>query len=107
MNNQARLRYRLPVMATRHLPLCLVIALAGGCAQTDTRDLQDFIATQKKAALGVKLEPPPEVRPYQPFTYNAQGYKDPFIPASFAQRQVIVEQPDHQHGPPSQPGPRA
>lgn len=80
--------------AWRRAPAWLAVVLAVGCVREDTQDLQEFIAATKNTALGVKLEPPPEIKPYQPFTYNAQGFKDPFVLSSFAQQQVIVEQPE-------------
>jgi type IV pilus assembly protein PilP len=78
----------------RWLSMVSTLALLAGCGPTDLQDLQDFVAKTKAAAPGVKLEQPPEIEPYQPFTYNAQGFKDPFVPSTFAQQQIVVEQPE-------------
>ena len=79
----------------RAVPLYTAIALLAGCGQADRQDLQKFVADQKAASPGMKLEPLPEIEPYQPSAYNAQGLKDPFVPSTFArQQQIFVEQPE-------------
>lgn len=75
----------------------LVVMLGGlpGCGQPELQDLQSFVAKAKGSAPQTKLEPPPEVKPYQPFMYTAQSLKDPFVPALFAQQPtVVVQQPE-------------
>jgi type IV pilus assembly protein PilP len=43
----------------------------------------------------LKLDPLPEVTPYRPFTYAAQGLKDPFAVSDFARQETaLVEQPE-------------
>ncbi|MBE2294679.1 MAG: pilus assembly protein PilP [Phycisphaerales bacterium] len=64
------------------------IALAG-CTQHDMTDLQQFVATTKRTTPVKKPDPPPEIKPYTPFTYTAQGIKDPFIVAPFAQEEEL------------------
>lgn len=80
-------------MSLRRSLLAVTIAgLVAGCGEADLEDLRQFVATTKASSPGKKLEPPPDVEPYRPFTYTAQGLKDPFAPSAFAQRQVVVEE---------------
>ena len=93
--NLPRLLFPYLLNRWRAVPLYTAMALLAGCGQADIQDLQKFVADQKAAAPGMKLEPPPVIEPYQPFAYNAQGLKDPFIPSTFAQQQqTFVEQPE-------------
>lgn len=55
----------------------LAVALAG-CHGRDA-DLDSFIR-DTKASPGGRVEPLPEVKPYQAFTYSAQGMRSPFVP---------------------------
>ncbi len=69
-------------MKMKHwLVLFGVLALAG-CGPEEFDDLQDFVKNSGKDMRG-KIEPPPEVKPYEPFTYdNSAGLPDPFKPRS-------------------------
>ncbi len=49
-----------------------------GCSGRDA-DLDSFIHATKGSA-GGRVEPLPEVKPYQAFTYAAQGMRSPFVP---------------------------
>jgi type IV pilus assembly protein PilP len=59
---------------------CVVLfALAlVGCRGRDA-DLDSFIQ-ETKASPGGRVEPLPEVKPYQAFSYSAQGMRSPFVP---------------------------
>ncbi len=61
----------------------LVCALMGGLAACSSADdqLSSFIAETKKQA-GGRVEPLPEVKPYQSFVYSAASLRSPFLPAS-------------------------
>jgi type IV pilus assembly protein PilP len=50
-----------------------------GCGGGSTEDLQTFVAETGKDMQG-KIEPLPEVKVYEPFTYNAFDLPDPFKP---------------------------
>jgi len=50
-----------------------------GCGGESHQDLRAWMADQGKAQKG-KLEPLPQVKPYEPFTYNAFDLPDPFKP---------------------------
>ena len=61
----------------------LACALAGGllaCSSADD-ELSRFISETKKQA-GGRVEPLPEVKPYQSFAYAAATMRSPFLPAS-------------------------
>ena len=60
------------------LCLCSVLAL-GACGGSGHPDLDVWMKEQGKSAKG-KLEPLPQIKPYDPFTYNAFDLPDPFKP---------------------------
>ena len=55
---------------------CLLLA---GCGGEGYKDLRDWMAEQGKGAKG-KLDPLPQMKPYEPFAYNAFDLPDPFKP---------------------------
>jgi len=67
---------------TRILTLLLLIAGAGiaGCA-SDMDDLDRYV-NEVKARPGGRIEPLPEITPYEVFTYvaDAEGLRSPFVP---------------------------
>jgi type IV pilus assembly protein PilP len=58
--------------------LFLMLGLAG-CGAGSMDDLQTFVAETGKDMQG-KIDPLPEVKVYEPFTYNAFDLPDPFKP---------------------------
>ncbi len=64
-------------MMKRLMPL-LVLALVAGCSSKDA-DLDRFIAQTKQEQPG-GVDPLPEVKPYETFTYTAQTMRSPFVP---------------------------
>ena len=54
-------------------------ALLAGCGGESHQDLRAWMQEQGKGARG-KLDPLPQVKPYEPFTYNAFDLPDPFKP---------------------------
>ena len=64
-------------MMKRLMPL-LVLALVAGCSSKDDA-LDSFIAQTKQEQPG-GVDPLPEVRPYETFTYTAQTMRSPFVP---------------------------
>ena len=62
----------------RTLGLAAVVVLAG-CGGESHQDLRDWMAEQGKGVKG-KLDPLPQMKPYEPFTYNAFDLSDPFKP---------------------------
>ncbi len=61
------------------LPVVLVASLLGGCGGESHEDLRAWMRDQGKNARG-KLDPLPQIRPYEPFAYNAFDLPDPFKP---------------------------
>ncbi len=60
------------------IPLFLLLMLAG-CGQGEFNDLKAFVKNSG-ANLRGRVEPTPEVKPYEPFTYNDFELTDPFNP---------------------------
>ena len=70
-------------MATRLIPaLAAGALLLGGCS-SDMDDLDRYI-NEVKARPGGRIEPLPEITPYEIFTYTAdvEGLRSPFVPDS-------------------------
>ena len=53
--------------------------LLTGCSGNDFNDLQVFMEETRARPAG-RIEPLPEVRPYEAFTYNASSLRSPFMP---------------------------
>ena len=53
--------------------------LVAGCSGESHQDLRAWMQEQGKGSKG-KLDPLPQVKPYEPFTYNAFDLPDPFKP---------------------------
>jgi len=62
----------------RLAPVLLALGLAG-CGGGSMDDLQTFVAEAGRDMQG-KIEPLPQVKVYEPFTYNAFDLPDPFKP---------------------------
>lgn len=64
----------------RLIHLVLAAILLSGCGGEEFEDLRDFVKNAGADMRG-KIEPPPEVKPYEPFAYdNAKNLPDPFKP---------------------------
>ncbi|HRD48254.1 MAG: pilus assembly protein PilP [Candidatus Competibacter sp.] len=72
----------------------VMVAVLAGCAQPDLAEVQRFVETTKRTTPVKKLDPPPEIKPYTPFAYTAQGGKDPFVVAAWAGEEVLGDIPD-------------
>lgn len=70
--------------------LALALGLLAGCADRDMSDLRNFVETTKRTTPIKKPDPPPEIKPYEPFAYTAQGLKDPFVVSPFAQEEELL-----------------
>ncbi len=84
----ARFRPDSTAVSSSLMVVALTAALAG-CAQQDLTDLQRFVEQTKRETPVRKPDPPPEIKPYTPFSYTAQGIKDPFLVAPFAQEEEL------------------
>lgn len=63
----------------KRLASIIIVVGLSGCGGGDMEDLQIFVAETGKDMQG-KIEPLPEVKVYEPFTYNAFDLPDPFKP---------------------------
>lgn len=60
--------------------MMFVTLLLAGCGGEEFQDLRDFVKNAGADMRG-KVEPPPEIKPYEPFNYdNATAIQDPFKP---------------------------
>lgn len=66
-------------MNRRVFPMLVAVVMLAGCGGESHQDLRSWMAEQGKGARG-KLEPLPQIKPYDPFAYNAFDLPDPFKP---------------------------
>ena len=66
-------------MSRRALVALASAALLAGCGPSNHQDLIDWMAAQGKGMRG-HLDPIPQIKPYEPFTYNDFDLPDPFKP---------------------------
>jgi len=64
--------------SARHLLAALVVVLAG-CGGDEHSDLKQELANLTKDMRG-RVDPLPQVKPYEPVPYTAEGQVDPFRP---------------------------
>jgi type IV pilus assembly protein PilP len=67
-----------PLARIAVLAVALVAGLVSGCSGRDA-DLDRFIDATKKEP-GGRVEPLPEVKPYEAFAYTDQELRSPFVP---------------------------
>jgi type IV pilus assembly protein PilP len=67
-----------PRAALRIAMLAAAVLLAG-CGGDSHQDLRNWMAEQGKGQKG-RLDPLPQIKPYEPFAYNAYDLPDPFKP---------------------------
>lgn len=66
-------------MSARLLTVIMAMILAG-CGGEEFQDLRDFV-NNAGADMRGKVEPPPDIKPYEPFAYdNAASLPNPFQP---------------------------
>src|SRR5262245_25815447 len=58
--------------------LCVALASLAGCSSKDD-ELDQFIADTKKEP-GGRVEPLPELKPYESYAYESSGLRSPFMP---------------------------
>jgi len=66
-------------MNPRALLVIAIGASLAGCGGESHQDLRAWMAEQGKGTRG-KLDPVPQIKPYEPFAYNAFDMPDPFKP---------------------------
>lgn len=68
------------------LPVLLVALLLSACGGEEFQDLRDFV-NNAGADMRGKVEPPPDIKPYEPFAYdNSTSLPDPFQPRKAEKR---------------------
>jgi len=76
-------------MRTRYwLPVVALIALSG-CAGDGMDDLRDFVKNAH-ADRKPKIEPLPEIKPYEAYAYSATDLPDPFSSANLTPRSLAA-----------------
>ena len=68
-------------MRRGRLPLLLAISLLAGCSSDGIDDLREFVKTAH-ADRKPKIEPLPEIKPYEAFSYAAADLTNPFSTAN-------------------------
>ncbi len=73
----------------------IALTMMSACSQNDYSDLEAFVHSSGDGLQG-KIDPLPEVRPHQFFTYQAFDITSPFVPRKNDQAQSIASgiQPD-------------
>ena len=64
----------------RRLTIVLLMAGLTGCGREDFADLKSYVAEVKARQKGA-IEPLPEIKTVEPFVFNADELRDPFIQA--------------------------
>ena len=72
----------------RLLILILMTIVSAGCQQKEKEDLSQFIA-QTSRMKAKEIEPLPNIKPVEPFAYNAQEFAEPFNKENLKPRQVV------------------
>jgi len=57
----------------------MTVAMLAGCGESSHQDLRNWMAEQGKGVRG-KLDPLPQIKPYEPFAYADFDLPDPFKP---------------------------
>lgn len=69
------------------IPLAALGLLALGGCSSDMDELRQKVA-EIKARPGERIEPLPEIKPYEAFVYNAANLRSPFVPTAPARNDV-------------------
>jgi len=79
------------------IPGILILSLLAGCSSDGLDDLREFVKNAH-ADRKPKIEPLPEIKPYEAFAYAASDLTDPFSPANLkpqsAQGRLSGPRPD-------------
>ena len=72
------------------LGIMVVILLLSGCSSQQYGDLDKYIEDVKHKTKG-RIEPLPEVKNYESYTYQAQDLRDPFTPFTEAPSEELAQ----------------
>ncbi len=70
---------------TKILPLLMISAIISGCSNADKREELEAYVRKIKSREIKEIEPLPEVKPYETFTYNDATIRSPFMPSTPAE----------------------
>jgi type IV pilus assembly protein PilP len=70
---------RQQILVRTGILLCAAVIALAGCTSADS-DLQQFIQ-QTEQQPGGRVEPLPEIKPYETYVYNDQSLRSPFVPS--------------------------
>lgn len=69
------------MIQSKFIPLALAaLVCLGGCSD-DLSELQQKVA-EIKSRPGDRIDPLPEIKPYESFAYNASSLRSPFVPSA-------------------------
>ncbi|MEZ5542289.1 MAG: pilus assembly protein PilP [Pseudomonadota bacterium] len=77
------------ISISRILALTAVAVAVSGCSGDPTADLNEY-AKKVKSQQVSRIEPLPEFRPYESFTYAATDLRDPFTVPTFTNQQALA-----------------
>jgi type IV pilus assembly protein PilP len=72
--------------------LCLVVNALSGCSSKDD-ELEAYIASTKKEP-GGRVEPLPELKPYESYSYESADMRSPFMPGGSGASNAGALRPD-------------
>jgi type IV pilus assembly protein PilP len=72
--------------------LCTVATALSGCTSKD-EELEQFIIDTKKEP-GGRVEPLPELKPYESYAYESSGLRSPFMPGGSGGNSATMLRPD-------------
>lgn len=76
----------------RHLLVAAIALAIAGCGGSNA-DLDEYI-NEVKARPGGRIDPLPQIKPYETFTYEAQALRSPFMPDSPKGRSAAGPRPE-------------
>jgi type IV pilus assembly protein PilP len=80
------------IQLVKHLLLAAMAVTVSGCGGANS-DLDEYI-NEVKARPGGRIEPLPQIKPYETFTYDAQSLRSPFMPDSPKGRATAGPRPE-------------
>src|SRR5262245_60190414 len=76
-----------PMIQSKPISIAAIALLALSACSSDMEQLQAKV-TEIKNRPGERIEPLPEIKPYEAFTYNAGSLRSPFVPSAPARSDV-------------------
>ena len=80
-------------MIRRHVAIALSCLALVSCSGEQHSDLRQFVKDSDNMPRG-RIQPLPEVKPYEPFEYAAFDLTDPFVPRKITAGKSVGKRPD-------------